>query len=75
MWTAVPEDWVAPPMETVQRRIRQQVRNGAIIVLHDGSSGGAQVAANTADCLTSLLAQNYEFVTIDQLWHDRSPVT
>jgi peptidoglycan/xylan/chitin deacetylase (PgdA/CDA1 family) len=75
MWTAVPEDWVAPPMETVQRRIRQQVRNGAIIVLHDGSSGGAQVAANTAACLTSLLAQNYEFVTIDQLWHDRGPVT
>jgi peptidoglycan/xylan/chitin deacetylase (PgdA/CDA1 family) len=72
MWSAVPEDWVSPGIEVVQRRVRQQTQNGAIIVLHDGPSGGADVAANTAACLPDLLAQGYEFVTIDQLWRARA---
>lgn len=70
MWSAVPEDWVAPGLELVQQRVLREVKNGAIIVLHDGVQGGPDVAANTLGILPQLLAQGYKFVTIEQLWAD-----
>ena len=72
MWSVVPEDWVRPGITTVVQRILQQVKNGAIIVLHDGADGGADVAETVAQLLPLLLAQGYRFVTIQQLWEERS---
>ncbi len=72
MWSVVPEDWVRPGTTTVVQRILQQVKNGSIIVLHDGYHGGADVADTVAQLIPLLLAQDYRFVTIDQLWQDRS---
>lgn len=71
MWSVVPEDWVRPGVTTVVQRILQQVKNGSIIVLHDGNQGGADVAETVAQLLPLLLAQGYRFVTIDQLWQER----
>ncbi|MBW4469813.1 MAG: polysaccharide deacetylase family protein [Stenomitos rutilans HA7619-LM2] len=71
MWSVVPEDWVRPGATKVVQRILQQVRNGSIIVLHDGAHGGADVAETVAQLLPLLLAQGYRFVTIDQLWQER----
>lgn len=68
MWSVVPEDWVRPGVTTVIQRILQQVKNGSIIVLHDGHDGGADVAETVAQLLPLLLAQGYRFATIDQLW-------
>lgn len=68
MWSVVPEDWVRPGIAVVTRRVVQQTRNGSIIVLHDGEHGGADVAASTAQILSQLLEQGYQFLTIDQLW-------
>lgn len=72
MWSVVPEDWVRPGASTVVQRILQQVKNGSIIVLHDGAHGGVDVAETVAQLIPLLLAQNYRFVTIDQLWQGRS---
>ncbi|MBC7972809.1 MAG: polysaccharide deacetylase family protein [Verrucomicrobia bacterium] len=72
MWSVVPEDWVRPGTTTVVQRILQQVENGSMIVLHDGYHGGADVADTVAQLIPLLLAQDYRFVTIDQLWQDRS---
>lgn len=72
MWSVVPEDWVRPGVTTVVQRILQQVKNGSIVVLHDGAHGGVDVAETVAQLLPLLLAQNYRFVTIDQLWQARS---
>jgi peptidoglycan/xylan/chitin deacetylase (PgdA/CDA1 family) len=71
MWSVVPEDWVRPGITTVVQRILQQVENGSIIVLHDGYHGGIDVANTVAQLIPLLLAQNYRFVTIDQLWQER----
>lgn len=68
MWSVVPEDWVAPGIVTVVSRVLRQVRNGSIIVLHDGCCGGEDVA-QIADLLIPMLQQQgYHFVSIDQLW-------
>jgi peptidoglycan/xylan/chitin deacetylase (PgdA/CDA1 family) len=68
MWSVVPEDWVRPGSAIVVNRILNQVRSGSIIVLHDGSLGGADVAETVESLIPILLRQGYKFVTIDELW-------
>jgi peptidoglycan/xylan/chitin deacetylase (PgdA/CDA1 family) len=68
MWSVVPEDWVRPGISIVVQRVRQQVENGSLIVLHDGICGGQDVAKTTAQILEILLEQGFTFVTVDQLW-------
>lgn len=67
MWSVVPEDWQRPGVSVVVSRILKQVRNGSLIVLHDGYYGGEDVA-QTTDCLIpQLIKQGYKLVTIEQL--------
>lgn len=68
MWSVVPEDWVNPGVSTVVNRVLAQVRNGSIIVLHDGHCGGERVAEIVDLLIPILLRQGYRFVTIDQIW-------
>ncbi len=68
MWSVVPEDWVYPGVSVVVKRVLQQTCNGSIIVLHDGYCGGQDVAEVAAQIIPALLAQGYQFLTIDQLW-------
>lgn len=68
MWSVVPEDWERPGISVVTQRVLQQVRNGSLIVLHDGYYGGQDVAQTTARLIPLLLQQGYHFMTIDQLW-------
>lgn len=68
MWSVVPEDWVRPGISLVVQRVLQQVQNGSLIVLHDGYSGGQDVAQTAEQLIPLLLQQGYQFVTIDQLW-------
>jgi peptidoglycan/xylan/chitin deacetylase (PgdA/CDA1 family) len=72
MWSVVPEDWVNPGPAIVVERILAQVRGGSIIVLHDGVCGGADVAQTVKSLIPALLERGYRFVTIDQLWQQRS---
>ncbi len=67
MWTVVPEDWVRPGVAVVLQRIMHQVRNGAIIVLHDGYCGGIDVAETVDRLAPLLLEQGYQFVTLPNL--------
>lgn len=73
MWSVVPEDWVNPGTAIVVKRVLQQTCNGSIIVLHDGYCGGQDVAEVTAQIIPALLEQNYQFLTIDQLWSWNHP--
>ncbi|AFZ23936.1 putative xylanase/chitin deacetylase [Cylindrospermum stagnale PCC 7417] len=68
MWSVVPEDWVRPGVTTVVQRVLQQVKNGSLIVLHDGVCGGQDVAATIEILIPKLLQQGYKFVTVDTLW-------
>jgi len=71
MWSVVPEDWVSPGVAIVIRRVLQQVRNGSIIVLHDGYWGGADVAEITNRLISALRQRNYRFTTVNELWQSR----
>ncbi|MGA7934207.1 MAG: polysaccharide deacetylase family protein [Kovacikia sp.] len=71
MWSVVPEDWVTPGINTVIRRVLKQVRNGSLIVLHDGYHGGEDVAETANQLIPMLIQQDYRFVTVHQLWKTR----
>lgn len=68
MWSLVPEDWVNPGVSVIVNRVMKQVRNGSIIVLHDGYCGGDDVSLAAAEIIPLLLDAGYRFVTIDDLW-------
>lgn len=67
MWSVVPEDWVSPGVSIVVERVLHQVKNGALIVLHDGYHGGKDVALTIDVLIPALKQKGYQFVTISQL--------
>jgi peptidoglycan-N-acetylglucosamine deacetylase len=82
MWSVpLAKDWEEPPAQTIVDRILPYVRDGSIIVLHDGNRGivctTAHVAAKICDrhseieatrlIIERLRAQGYRFVTVPEL--------
>ncbi len=67
MWGAVSGDWACPGVGVVVRRTLAQTRAGTIIVLHDGGSGGRDVAAVADAFIPTLQECGYGFVTVDAL--------
>jgi peptidoglycan/xylan/chitin deacetylase (PgdA/CDA1 family) len=74
MWSVVPEDWLRPGVAVASGRILRQAQPGSLIVLHDGASGGEDVAATAAQVIPQLLARGWQFVTIDDFWKQRTSV-
>ncbi|MBD1850790.1 polysaccharide deacetylase family protein [Leptolyngbya sp. FACHB-711] len=68
MWSVVPEDWTRPGVSIAAQRVLTQSRNGSVIVLHDGYTGGEDAAATVDYFIPQLLDRGYQFVTIDRLW-------
>ena len=50
----------------------KQVEPGSLIVLHDGSYGGQDVAQTTLTIVEQLQTKSYQFVNIQELWHLKS---
>lgn len=82
MWSVpLAKDWEEPPAQTIVERILPYVRDGSIIVLHDGNRGivcaGPRAATRTCDrfseidatrlIVESLRSQGYRFVTVPEL--------
>jgi peptidoglycan/xylan/chitin deacetylase (PgdA/CDA1 family) len=67
MWSVVPEDWVSPGVNVVVNRVMKQVKNGSLIVLHDGYFGGKDAAETINILIPKLLQQGYEFVNTNSL--------
>jgi peptidoglycan/xylan/chitin deacetylase (PgdA/CDA1 family) len=72
MWSVpLPSDWTNPPPAVIAQRVLKNVKNGSIIVLHDGNKGGygnrASTVAATKLIVQALLAQGFRFVTVPEL--------
>ena len=82
MWSVpLPRDWEYPSAQTIARRVTVRVKDGSIIVLHDGNRGllcatrhlSPQVCNRTADIeatrliVEDLKRRGYRFVTIPEL--------
>ncbi len=82
MWSdRLPNDWEQPGDRTISARVVSRVRDGSIVVLHDGNRGllcaraklppracdRAQEIAATREIIDALHAKGYRFVTIPEL--------
>lgn len=64
MWDVDPLDWTTKNRELIEQRVLEDVSSGDIILLHDYYESSVEAALELVD---QLLAQGYEFVTVDEL--------
>ena len=72
MWSVpLPRDWTQPPPAVIANRVLRNVRDGGIIVLHDGNRGLHADRHNTVEAtkliVSALKAQGYRFLTVPEL--------
>lgn len=67
MWTIDPLDWTTENTDEIVDRVVTKAEENAIILLHDCYESSVDAALRIVDILH---AQNYEFVTVDQLLLD-----
>jgi len=70
LWDGSAADWTLPGVNFIVRTILQYVRNGAILLLHDGGGNRAQTVAALPIIITTLKNHGFKFVTIQQLVDD-----
>ncbi|MDF2569294.1 MAG: pgdA 2 [Sporomusa sp.] len=71
-WSVSSRDWVNPGANVIADRTLSKVKNGSVILLHDGDgiAGLApreQTVEATGRIIDTLLAQGYKFVTVDEI--------
>jgi polysaccharide deacetylase family sporulation protein PdaB len=71
-WSVMSRDWLNPGVDTIVERTVSKVRNGSIILLHDGDgiesqNPRAQTIEATRRIIQILSARGYKFVTVDQI--------
>jgi peptidoglycan/xylan/chitin deacetylase (PgdA/CDA1 family) len=71
-WSVSARDWTSPDAEIIANRIINNIKNGSIILLHDGDSTDTsqsrkQTVKAVEKIIDELLLQGYRFVTIDEI--------
>jgi len=75
-WSVMSKDWTNPGAEAIVERTINKVKNGSIVLLHDGDGIAAkadrsQTVAATRKIIEKLQAQGYRFVTVDEILKSR----
>jgi len=71
-WSVMSRDWTNPGVEAIVDRTVSKVKNGSIILLHDGdgiSSQASRIQSVEAArrIIQTLQAEGYQFVTVDEI--------
>lgn len=71
-WSVMSRDWTNPGVDVIVERTVNQVKNGSIILLHDGDGivqkgSRVQTIEATKRIIQSLKAKGYRFVTVDEI--------
>ncbi|GAB2669572.1 polysaccharide deacetylase family protein [Kribbella swartbergensis] len=64
VWHVDSRDWTKPGTAAIVKRVLTGVRNGSVILLHDGGGNRSQTVAALPAILTTLKAQGYGFRTL-----------
>jgi peptidoglycan/xylan/chitin deacetylase (PgdA/CDA1 family) len=72
MWNVTGWDWKGKPAEYVEHKIKNQIRGGDIILLHDGShatfgADRSQTVLATDQLIARCKSEAYEFVTVPEM--------
>jgi polysaccharide deacetylase family sporulation protein PdaB len=71
-WSVSSRDWTNPGADAIVSRTLSKVKNGSVILLHDGDGVAgkaprAQTIEATRQIIRELLQQGYKFVTVDEI--------
>jgi len=66
-WDVDTNDWQLPGSDAVYSRVVDNVRNGSIVLMHDGGGPRSQGLAALPRIVDTLKARGYRFVTVAQL--------
>jgi peptidoglycan/xylan/chitin deacetylase (PgdA/CDA1 family) len=77
MWSVTGWDWKGKSADYVERKVRQQVRGGEVILLHDGSHAAfgadrSQTVIATDHLIARYRSEGFEFVTIPQMMENKA---
>jgi peptidoglycan/xylan/chitin deacetylase (PgdA/CDA1 family) len=64
VWDVDSRDWQRPGTTAIVQRVLKQVRNGSVILMHDGGGNRTQTVAALPAILKALKAQGYRFRTM-----------
>ncbi|MEU8223849.1 polysaccharide deacetylase family protein [Kribbella sp. NPDC048915] len=64
VWDVDSRDWKRPGTTAIVQRVLKQVRNGSVILMHDGGGNRTQTVAALPVILKALKAQGYGFRTL-----------
>jgi peptidoglycan/xylan/chitin deacetylase (PgdA/CDA1 family) len=64
VWTVDSRDWTKPGAPAIVQRVLKNVRNGSVILMHDGGGNRTQTVAALPKILQTLKAQGYGFRTL-----------
>ncbi|MET9018734.1 polysaccharide deacetylase family protein [Actinopolymorpha sp. NPDC004070] len=65
LWDVDTRDWTRPGSATIARRIVEDARPGAIVLMHDGGGNRQQTVDALGEALTTLADQGYVFRALD----------
>jgi len=66
-WDVDPQDWARPGTGAIYSRVVGNVRNGSIVLMHDGGGPRNETVAALPDIIHTLKARGYSFVTVTAL--------
>ncbi len=64
LWTVDPRDWAGPGVAAIESRVLENVRPGAVVLLHPGSGVRAQTVEALPTIIEGLRARGYSFVSV-----------
>jgi peptidoglycan-N-acetylglucosamine deacetylase len=64
LWDVEPRDWSLPGTNEIVRRVVDNVRNGGIVLLHDGGGDRSQTVAALGTIISTLQGRGYRFDTL-----------
>ncbi|MCX5746000.1 MAG: polysaccharide deacetylase family protein [Proteobacteria bacterium] len=66
-WSNSSKDWLRPGANAIADRVLRQVKNGSIILLHDGGGDRSQTVAAVTKLIPELKRRGFEFVTVPEM--------
>ena len=72
-WTIDPLDFRRPGVRVIGNRVVDEARPGSVILLHDGGGDREQTVQATRRIVRALHEENFEFVTVEQLFEAANP--
>ncbi len=73
LWSIDSQDYLRPGVDAIVRRVLDQARPGAIVLLHDAGGDRSQTVAALPRIVKGLRKRGYRLVTVPRLLRDNPP--